>query len=142
MIGSHAKNLPSAIIKMLVECLVFSCYTYALPVWGTAIHKNSRLTRLYNGGIQLSCGLHKYDHVTQHKARLGWLPVDSFVKYRSLFDYYTGGVLFSILPFSLVVLTFMRLDALLILLIPFISLVRNTLHLSGGTPSLFICFRT
>ena len=69
MIGSHAKNLPSAIIKMLVECLVFSRYTYALPVWGTAIHKNSlsRLTCLYNHGIRLSCGLCKYDHVTQHR---------------------------------------------------------------------------
>ena len=41
MIGSHAKNLPSAIIKMLVECLVFSRYTYALPVWGPAMHKDS-----------------------------------------------------------------------------------------------------
>ena len=26
MIGSHAKNFPSAIIVMLVECLVFSLY--------------------------------------------------------------------------------------------------------------------
>ena len=43
----------------------FSLYLYALPVWGTAIHKTlSRLTRLYNRGIRLSCGLRKYDHVT------------------------------------------------------------------------------
>ena len=41
--GSRAKNLPSSIIKMLVECLVFSRYSYALPVWGPAIHKDSIL---------------------------------------------------------------------------------------------------
>ena len=90
----------SSIIKMLVECLVFSRYSYALPVWGPTIHKDSlsRLSRLHNRGIRLTCGLcglHKYDHVSQHRARLGWLPVDSFVKYHSLItlfrDYYIGG---------------------------------------------------
>ena len=72
MIGSHAKNLPSAIIKMLVECLVFSRYTYALPVWGTAIHKDS-----------LSQLTHLYNHVSQHGAQLGWL-LDCFVNIASL----------------------------------------------------------
>ena len=86
LIGSHAKNLPSSIIKMLVECLVFSRYSYALPVWGPAIHRDSlsRLSHLHNCGIRLTCGLRKYNHVSQHRVRLGWLPVDSFVKYRSL----------------------------------------------------------
>ena len=53
MIGSHAKNLPSTIIR-IVECLAFSYYTYALPVWGTAVHKISlsHLTCLYNHGIR------------------------------------------------------------------------------------------
>ena len=67
--GVHAKNLLSIIIKMLVECLVFLVIrTYALPVWGTAIHKDSLswLTHLYNCGIQLTCGLCKYDRVSQH----------------------------------------------------------------------------
>ena len=41
LIGSHARNLPSSIIKMLVECLVFSRYSYALPVWDPAAHINS-----------------------------------------------------------------------------------------------------
>ena len=56
MIGSHAKTLPSAIIKMLVECLVFSHYTYALPVWGPVIHKDSlyRLTCLHHRGVWLT----------------------------------------------------------------------------------------
>ena len=96
LIGSHAKNLPS-IIKMLVECLVFSRYSYALPVWGPAIHRDSlsRLSCLHNRGIRLTCGLRKYDHMSQHRTRLGWLPVNSFVKYHSLItlfrDHYIGG---------------------------------------------------
>ena len=65
-------------------------------MWGTAAHKNSlsRLIRLHNHGIHLTCGLHKYDHVSQHRAHLEWLPVESFVRYRSLItlfqDYYVG----------------------------------------------------
>ena len=84
------------ILCMLVESLVFSHYTYALPVWGPAIHKDSlhRLIHLHNHGVRLTCGLRKYDHMSQHRAWLGWLPVDSFVKYRSLltlfYDYYIG----------------------------------------------------
>ena len=69
-------------------------------MWGPATHKNSlsHLTRLHNRGICLTCGLRKYDHLSQHRARLGWLPVESFVKYCSLItlfrDYYVGrGVL-------------------------------------------------
>ena len=79
-----------------MSCLVFSRYSYALPVWGPAAHRDSlsRLARLHNRGVRLTCGLRKYDHVSQHRARLGWLPVESFVKYRSLIalfrDYYVG----------------------------------------------------
>ena len=54
---------------------------------------NIDLTHLYNCGVMLTCGLCKYDHVTQHKAWLGWLPVDCFVKYHSLltlFNHYIG----------------------------------------------------
>ena len=96
LIGSHVRNLPSSIIRMLVECLVFSQYLYALPVWGPVAHRDSLscLARLHNRGVRLTCGLRKYDHVSQHRACLGWLPVESFVKYRSLItlfrDYYVG----------------------------------------------------
>ena len=74
------------IIKMLVESLVFSRYSYVLPVWGPAVHKDSIscLTRSHNHGIHWTCDLCKYDHVSQHRAHLGLLPVESFVKYRSL----------------------------------------------------------
>jgi len=96
LIDSHAKNLPSSIIKMLIESLVFSRYSYALPVWGPALHVDSlsRLRRLHNRSVRLTCGLRKYDHVSNHRECLGWLPVNSFVRYRSLLtlfrDYYTS----------------------------------------------------
>ena len=47
---------------------------------------STRLTRLHNHGVRLTCGFRKYDHVSQYRAQLGWLPVDSFIKYRSLVD--------------------------------------------------------
>jgi len=44
--------------------------------------------------IIASCDLRKYDHVSNHRERLGWLPVDLFVRYCSLltlfWDYYTS----------------------------------------------------
>jgi len=53
-----------------------------------------RLRQLHNCSVRLTCDLHKYDHVSNHRERLGWLPVDSFVRYRFLLtlfqDYYTN----------------------------------------------------
>ena len=119
MIGSYAKTLPSAIIKMLVECLVFSRYTYALPVWGPVIHKDSlyRLTRLHNRSVWLTYGLHKYDHVSQHRTRLRWLPVESSIIHflHCSMIIILGKVLFLLLPSSLVAIISMRPDILLIM---------------------------
>ena len=68
MISSHAKSLPSLVVKMLIESLVFSRYSYALPVWGPALHTDSlaRLRRIHNRSVQLTCGLRKYDHVSKY----------------------------------------------------------------------------
>ena len=41
LISPHVKSLPSHTIKMLMESLVFPRYTYALPVWGPAIHQDA-----------------------------------------------------------------------------------------------------
>ena len=67
LINSHVKYLPSTIVKMLIESLVFSQYTYALPVWGPAISKDSMswLQRMQNRAVRMTCGLRKYDHVPQ-----------------------------------------------------------------------------
>ena len=61
---------------MLMEYLVFPHYTYALPVWGPAIHQDSlsRISHLHNRAV----------HMTFHRARLRWLPVSIFIRYRSL----------------------------------------------------------
>ena len=91
LISPHVKSLPSRIIKMLMESLVFPLYTYALPVWGPAIHQDSlsRISRLHNRSVRMTC---KYDQVSFHRARLRWLPVSMFIRYRSLltmfYNYY------------------------------------------------------
>ena len=86
VISPHVKSLPSHIIKMLMESLFFPRYTYALPVWGLAIHQDSlsRISRLHNRAVRMTYNLRKYDHVSFHRARLRWLPVSMFIRYRSL----------------------------------------------------------
>jgi len=57
LINSHVKCLPTSIVKMLIESLVFSHYTYTLPVWGPAINKDSLspLSHLQNWAVHLAC---------------------------------------------------------------------------------------
>ena len=90
LINPHVKFLPSHIVKMLVESLVFSRYTYALPVWGPVIHQDSltRLSRLQNRAVRMTCNLCKYDHISNHRAALDWLSISSFVQYHSLLTMY------------------------------------------------------
>ena len=86
LINRHVKSLPSDIIKMLMESLVFSRYTYALPVWGPAIHQDSlsRISRLQNRAVRMTHNLRKYDHISHHRGNLRWLSISSFIRYRSL----------------------------------------------------------
>ena len=102
LISPHVKSLPTAIVKMLMESLVFSRYTYALPVWGPAINRDclSHLDHLQNRAVRLTCGLRRYDHVSRCKVGLGWLPMSQFIQYRSVLamlgQHYLGeGVSFS-----------------------------------------------
>ena len=92
----------TTIVKMLMESLMFSRYTYALPVWGPAISRDflSRLDRLQNRAVGIFCGLWKYDCVSQCRAGLRWLAVSQFIQYRSILamlgkDYLGEGVAFS-----------------------------------------------
>ena len=89
LINSHVKYLPSAIVKMLIESLVFSRYTYGLPVWGPAINRDSMswLQRMQNRAVRMT---RKYDHVSQYRANLGWLPMSEFVQYRTILTMYLG----------------------------------------------------
>ena len=59
---------------------------YALPVWGPSLGTAamSRLQRLCNRAVRVTCGLRKYDHVSAARHNLGWLPFDLLVQYRTL----------------------------------------------------------
>jgi len=62
----------------------------------------------------LACGLQKYDHVSQYQARLGWLPIDQFVEYKSVlamfYQHYLGsGILIHLL--NLVISAVIKLDS-------------------------------
>ena len=60
---------------MLMESLVFSRYTYALPVWGPAISRDclSRLDHLQNRAVRLTCGLQKTESYSAGLALGGFL---------------------------------------------------------------------
>ena len=62
---------------MLIDSLVLSHINYALPAWGPMLAKSSlQRLRLLNWGVRIT-GLRKYDHISSHRARLRWLPVES-----------------------------------------------------------------
>ena len=95
LINYHSKSLPREILKMLVESFVFSRLTYALPVWGPAIHQNSlsRINRLHNRAVRITCGLHKSEHVSSHRQTIGWFSASSLIQHRTLcamLDQYTS----------------------------------------------------
>ena len=81
LISYHRRQLPLQILKMLMDTLVLSQF-YALPVWGpslgTAAVTVSRLQRLCNRAVRVTCGLRKYDHVSATRHNLGWLLFDLF----------------------------------------------------------------
>ena len=85
-INAHYKHLPNDVLKLLIDSLVLSRLSYALPVWGPAISKQNlhRLQRLHNWAVRIVGGLRKFDHVSGHRVALGWLPVDTLIQYRTL----------------------------------------------------------
>ena len=94
-INHHSRSLPSNVLKLLTESLVFPRLTYALPVWGPAIHQDSlvRLNHLHNRALCITCGLRKFDHISNHRWNIGWLLVSSLIQHRTLcamMDQYTG----------------------------------------------------
>ena len=75
--------MPNDVLKLLIDSLVLSRLTYALPVWGSAISKQC-LTRLqcqHNWTVCIVKNLKKFDHVSAHRTELGWLPVDALIRY-------------------------------------------------------------
>ena len=88
---------------MLVESLVLSHLNYALCVWGTSLNTDlvSRLCHLYNRAIRVTCGLKKFDHVSDCRLALGWLPLNFFIQHRALnvmYKYYADDQYVSLDP--------------------------------------------
>ena len=71
---------------MLADSLVLSQLIYALSVWGPSLRVNllTRLYRLYNRAVRITCDLRKYDHISDNRRSLGWLPLDSLVRHHAL----------------------------------------------------------
>ena len=59
LIGCHLRDLPVAVLKMLVQSLVLSHLLYAGPVWGPSLSHNlqSRLEKMFNRAVRVVYGL-------------------------------------------------------------------------------------
>ena len=95
LIRYHRDILPKHIIKMLMESLVLSHLNYALPVWGPSLHSDlvSCLCRFHNQAVRVTCGLRRYDHVSDCRLGHQWLPLNLLIQHRALnilYRYYTG----------------------------------------------------
>ena len=92
VLGVSLKAVPwdLCVIKMLIDSLIASHLVYALHVWGPSLSVGllHRITRLHNHGVRMIFGLRKYDHVSQHRFTLGWLPVDLVTRHHSLIAMY------------------------------------------------------
>jgi len=86
MIGSHCTSLTKSVSRMLVKSLVLSRMRYAISTWLPALQQRhiSRLQWMQNRGVQLSCDLKKYDHVSSHRLGLRWLSVQDQIKQSTL----------------------------------------------------------
>ena len=85
LVSYHRRQLPLHVLEMLMDSLVLSQF-YALPVWGPSLGTAamSRLQRLCNRAVWVTCGLRKYDHVSAARYSLGWLPFDLLIQHRAL----------------------------------------------------------
>ena len=59
-----------------IMVLVLSHLNYALPVWGLPLNSDlvSCLCHFHNWAVRVTCGLRRYDHVSDCRLRLRWFP--------------------------------------------------------------------
>ena len=90
LLNSHRHVLSNNIMKLLLDSLVLSHVYYALPVWGPSLslQLSSRLKKLQNRAVCLAFSLKKYDQVSDYYKQLNWLPLDQFIKFRSICSMY------------------------------------------------------
>ena len=77
-INSHQRDLPNAVIKMLVDSLVLSCINYTLPAWGPTLSDAliQHIQRLLNWGVHITASLQRFDHVSAHQTMQGFYLCD------------------------------------------------------------------
>lgn len=86
LINSHKYCLNSHLLKLLMESLVLSHLSYALPIWGPSLNRElcQRLDRALNRAVRICKNLSKFDHVSEHYRSLGWLPLQQLIEFRSV----------------------------------------------------------
>ena len=81
LLNKRKSILTADLLKILVECLVFSHLNYSLPVWGTSLTRCllQHLKCMQNRAVRLCKGLHKLDHVYSHFKYLNRLPLEQLI---------------------------------------------------------------
>ena len=83
---SHARqSLPDGVLKTIVTALVISRVQYCLTVYGNGSQKNfDRLQKILNFAARVIFGRRKFDHVSDLRDLLGWMPPKFMADYHTL----------------------------------------------------------
>ena len=83
---THARRLlPRSVITTLVTALVLSQVQYCMPVYGNGTKKNmSKIQKILNFAARVIFARRKFDHVSDLRERLGWLPAQLMADHRTL----------------------------------------------------------
>ena len=76
-------TLPKSTLKTLVQSLVFPHLTYCLPAWAPPTNSlRQRIDKVINFATRVVTKKRKFDHITESKELLGWLPFEKVIKER------------------------------------------------------------
>ena len=83
---SHARQcLPDGVLKTIVTALVISRVQYSLTVYGNGSQKNfDRLQKILNFAARVIFGRRKFDHVSDLRDLIGWMPPKFMADYHTL----------------------------------------------------------
>ena len=75
--------LPKRTLIHLIESLVFSHLAYCLPAWMPPTQKQrDRIQKVINFAVRIVFKKKKWDHISEHRKKLGWMDFETLVKYR------------------------------------------------------------
>ena len=83
---SHVRHcLPDGVIKTIVTAQVISRVNYCLSVYGNGTKKNlNRLQKILNFATRVIFGCRKFDHVTDLREKLNWMPPEYMYKLQTM----------------------------------------------------------